>query len=94
MKGISLKKLSVLRYCLTLVRIWWKLAVILLAPLVYSPLLIVSGSKPAKAAYGILIIGTYWVADVAPLAATALLPVFIFPILKASSQTLLFVLLP
>ncbi|KAI6654584.1 Solute carrier family 13 member 3 [Oopsacas minuta] len=77
-----MNKRSVLRYILTLTRIWWKSAVILLAPLVYSPLLIVSGSNPAKAAYGILIIGTYWVGDVAPLAATALLPVFIFPILN------------
>ena len=72
----------ILKSCLTLTRIWWKLVIILLVPLLYSPLLFVSGSDPAKAIYGIFIIGTYWVANVAPLAATALLPVFIFPLLK------------
>lgn len=80
----SRKAVKVLLSVFTQIRIWWKLLVILLVPFIYSPLLIVSNTVPAKAAYGILIIATYWVTDVAPIAATALLPIFIFPVLKVS----------
>ncbi len=37
--------------------------------------------QESKAAYGILIMIVYWVTEVTPLAVTATLPLFIFPIL-------------
>jgi len=61
---------------------WKRFLIIFLTPLLLSPLPLSIGTKEAKTAYAILIMGTYWCTEVTDLAVTALLPLFLFPVLS------------
>ncbi|XP_037090968.1 solute carrier family 13 member 2-like [Pollicipes pollicipes] len=61
------------------VLLFWRAWVLVLVPLVLSPLPLVSGTKAAWCGYGILIIAFYWMTEAMPMAATALLPTVLFP---------------
>ncbi|XP_061775175.1 solute carrier family 13 member 2-like [Nerophis ophidion] len=56
--------------------------VIVLAPLLLLPLPLVIPSSEAKCGYVIILMALYWCTECIPLAATALLPVILFPMMK------------
>ncbi|XP_076107288.1 Na(+)/citrate cotransporter-like isoform X1 [Mytilus galloprovincialis] len=60
---------------------WKNFLIVFLVPLILLPIVTTIDTKPARCAYGVLVIGTYWVLEVMPLAATSLLPVVLFPML-------------
>lgn len=59
----------------------WRYSVVAGAPVVFSPLLFLIGTKPAKAGYVVCLMAVYWVTEACPIAATALLPIALFPLL-------------
>ncbi|XP_065054256.1 Na(+)/citrate cotransporter-like [Rhopilema esculentum] len=61
---------------------WKRFMIIFLTPLILSPLPLVVQTKEARTGYAILIMGTYWCTEVTDLAVTALLPLFLFPVLS------------
>ena len=61
---------------------FWRVFVIILAPLVLVPILVQIGSPEAKCGFVILLMATYWVTEVLPLPVTALLPVVLLPLFK------------
>ncbi|XP_002733304.1 Na(+)/citrate cotransporter-like [Saccoglossus kowalevskii] len=70
--------------CREVLSISWRFRstlILVLTPLLLSPLLIYVDDTAAKCAYAILIMAVYWVTEVLPLAVTALLPMVLFPIL-------------
>uniref|UniRef100_A0A914WKT5 Uncharacterized protein n=1 Tax=Plectus sambesii TaxID=2011161 RepID=A0A914WKT5_9BILA len=54
--------------------------ILLLTPLLALPVLCISGPE-SKCAYCVIVMAVYWMCEVMPLAVTAMLPVFMFPIL-------------
>ncbi|XP_063396202.1 Na(+)/citrate cotransporter-like isoform X2 [Mytilus trossulus] len=60
---------------------WKNFLIVFLVPLILLPIVTKIDTKPARCAYGVLVIGIYWVLEVMPLAATSLLPVVLFPML-------------
>eukprot|EP00794_Sanderia_malayensis_P014378 gene14378-15876_t len=61
---------------------WKRFLIIFLTPIILSPLPLIVQGKEARTGYAILIMGTYWCTEVTNLAVTALLPLFLFPILS------------
>ncbi|KAK3581969.1 hypothetical protein CHS0354_023442 [Potamilus streckersoni] len=60
----------------------WKAPIIvILLPLLLLPLPLVLASKVSKGAYVVLIMGTFWVLEVMPIAVTSLIPIILFPLL-------------
>ena len=55
--------------------------ILVLTPLIFAPIPLGIGTPPAKAAYGVAVMATYWITEVTPLAVTSLLPLVIFPML-------------
>ncbi|KAL4223442.1 hypothetical protein ACF0H5_016913 [Mactra antiquata] len=53
--------------------------IVVLTPLLLSPLLIVEDSPEAECAYCVIIMAVFWITEAIPIAATALIPVFLFP---------------
>ncbi|RCN36766.1 hypothetical protein ANCCAN_17363 [Ancylostoma caninum] len=53
------------------------------APILFSPLLYFG--MPFKCIYCILLISSFWIAEVVPIGIISLLPVFLFPVLGISS---------
>ncbi|XP_063607725.1 Na(+)/citrate cotransporter-like isoform X2 [Penaeus indicus] len=64
---------------------WWRPMVAVLTPLVLSVIPALTGSSEARCGYVILIMAVYWITEAVPLAATALVPVFAFPLLGVLS---------
>lgn len=61
---------------------WKNFIIVFMLPILLLPILLKFGdSKAARCLYGVLIIGTFWVLEVMPLAVTSLLPVVLFPLL-------------
>ncbi|XP_061734114.1 Na(+)/citrate cotransporter [Nerophis ophidion] len=54
--------------------------ILFLAPLLFLPLPLVVGTSEAQCAYVIILMAVYWCTEVLPLAITALLPAFLFPL--------------
>lgn len=68
----------ILRDCV----VYRKTLILILAPLFFLPLIIGSYvSRETKCAYVVLLMTTYWISECMPLAVTAFLPIFCFPIL-------------
>ena len=55
--------------------------VVILTPLVLLPLPLLVSGKEALCGYALLLLATYWCTEAIPIAATALIPVFLFPML-------------
>ncbi|XP_069980540.1 Na(+)/citrate cotransporter [Penaeus vannamei] len=60
---------------------YWRAWVTFLAPLALLPLPVVSATSEARCGYVILVMAVYWMTEAIPLAVTALIPVFAFPLL-------------
>ncbi|XP_019854709.1 PREDICTED: solute carrier family 13 member 5-like [Amphimedon queenslandica] len=61
---------------------WWRTAVIVVTPILFCPIPFAFDlSSEACAFYTIAIIAVYWITEAIPLAATSLLPLFLFPAL-------------
>ncbi|XP_069169486.1 Na(+)/citrate cotransporter isoform X2 [Procambarus clarkii] len=69
----------------SLVLEWWRPIVVILTPLILSFLLILAPSPEARCAYVIMVMAVYWMTEALPLAVTALVPVFAFPLLGVLS---------
>ncbi|XP_068203451.1 Na(+)/citrate cotransporter-like isoform X2 [Palaemon carinicauda] len=59
----------------------WRSIALVTTPLIFSPVIIIGQTAEFRCAYVILIMATYWIAEILPLAVTSLIPVFAFPIL-------------
>uniref|UniRef100_A0A158PBA3 CitMHS domain-containing protein n=1 Tax=Angiostrongylus cantonensis TaxID=6313 RepID=A0A158PBA3_ANGCA len=58
----------------------WKMAlVLLLTPLIFSPL-VISEKKELRCAFCVCLMGVYWMTETLPLAITAVIPVVLFPL--------------
>ncbi|XP_075541981.1 Na(+)/citrate cotransporter-like isoform X1 [Dermacentor variabilis] len=57
----------------------WRLVYIICVPLIFLPVAVCIGGKAGWCAYILLWMAFYWSAEVVPLAATSLMPVFLFP---------------
>ncbi|XP_042875469.1 solute carrier family 13 member 5-like isoform X2 [Penaeus japonicus] len=66
---------------------WWRPLVAVLTPLVLCVIPALTGSSEARCGYVILIMAVYWITEAVPLAATALVPVFAFPLLGILSTS-------
>ncbi|XP_037784344.1 solute carrier family 13 member 5-like isoform X2 [Penaeus monodon] len=66
---------------------WWRPMVAVLTPLLLSVIPALTGSSEARCGYVILIMAVYWITEAVPLAATALVPVFAFPLLGVLSTS-------
>ncbi|ELT93587.1 hypothetical protein CAPTEDRAFT_180677 [Capitella teleta] len=55
--------------------------IVLITPLLLLPLPFTIPGPEAKCGYALLLLATYWCTEAIPIAATALMPVFLFPIL-------------
>ncbi|KAL3857615.1 hypothetical protein ACJMK2_012263 [Sinanodonta woodiana] len=64
--------------CRSLLR-WKNPLIVVLLPLLLLPL--VGESKVSKGAYAVILMGTFWVLEVMPIAVTSLIPIFLFPLL-------------
>ncbi|XP_066951628.1 Na(+)/citrate cotransporter-like isoform X4 [Macrobrachium rosenbergii] len=60
---------------------YWRSLVLVVLPLLLLPLPVVSATSAARCGYVILIMAAYWMTEALPLAITALIPVFAFPLL-------------
>ncbi|XP_064082049.1 Na(+)/citrate cotransporter-like isoform X3 [Macrobrachium nipponense] len=60
---------------------YWRSLVLVVLPLLLLPLPVVSATSAARCGYVILIMAAYWMTEALPLAVTALIPVFAFPLL-------------
>ena len=58
-----------------------KSTLILLIPILLLPLPIILHNRIASTAYAVIIIASFWVLELVPLAVTSLLPIFLFPVL-------------
>ncbi|KAI0242774.1 Solute carrier family 13 member 5 [Lamellibrachia satsuma] len=68
-------------YQLKVLRVSWRTVVFVATPLLLLPIPLANSSSEAKAAYGVLVMAVYWMTESIPLPATALMPMFIFPML-------------
>ncbi|KAK8378288.1 hypothetical protein O3P69_011052 [Scylla paramamosain] len=64
---------------------FWKSYVLILTPLVLLPLPILSTGMEARCGYVIMLMAVYWMTEAVPVAVTALIPVFAFPLLGIMS---------
>ncbi|KAL4223844.1 hypothetical protein ACF0H5_017309 [Mactra antiquata] len=70
-----------LRHCLRQIIEWKNLLIVVLLPIALLPLPVIAQTSVAKCAYAVIIIGTFWVLEVMPIAVTSLIPIFLFPLL-------------
>lgn len=62
-------------------RTYRRLLILVLTPILLSPLVIAVDTQEMRCGYGIAIMAVFWVTEVTPLAVTSLLPLIIFPFL-------------
>ncbi|XP_064082052.1 Na(+)/citrate cotransporter-like isoform X5 [Macrobrachium nipponense] len=63
------------------VRPFWRTIWVVLTPILLSPIPLAMNHAAARCGYVILIMAAYWMTEALPLAVTALIPVFAFPLL-------------
>ncbi|CAJ0600104.1 unnamed protein product [Cylicocyclus nassatus] len=85
MKGQTSVKGSMhwMKYLLRDIKTYFKTIWIFVAPMLLLPLALLTG-REGRCAYCIFLISCYWVAEVVPLAVTALLPVVLMPALSVA----------
>lgn len=59
----------------------WKLAVLVLTPIFFLPLVLYVDTKESRCAYVVCLMSAFWMTNAVPLPVTALLPVVLFPLL-------------
>lgn len=59
----------------------WKLAVLVLIPIFFLPLVLYVDTKESRCAYVVCLMSAFWMTNAVPLPVTALLPVVLFPLL-------------
>ncbi|XP_045621415.2 LOW QUALITY PROTEIN: Na(+)/citrate cotransporter [Procambarus clarkii] len=64
---------------------YWKSLVVLLVPILLLPFPLIYHTDAARCGYVIVIMAVYWMTEALPLAITALIPVFAFPLLGVIS---------
>lgn len=64
---------------------FWRSWIVLLTPVLLSPLIFVIGSMEARMAFLLLLMAVLWVTEATPLPVTALLPVILLPVLGIMS---------
>ena len=70
------------------VLVFWKTIAIIVIPLALLPLLLFDTSDDKyKVAYVAIIMASFWILELLPLAVTALLPVALFPIMGVMSTS-------
>ncbi|KFD71121.1 hypothetical protein M514_02699 [Trichuris suis] len=60
--------------------------IIIMSPLILMPLLFYPGTSESKCLFVVLLMAIYWLFEVMPLAVTAMMPVFLYPILGILSS--------
>ncbi|KAL7646871.1 UNVERIFIED_CONTAM: hypothetical protein RMT77_002128 [Armadillidium vulgare] len=60
---------------------FWRSLIIIIVPLICSPLLFTIGTLEARCGYVILVMAVFWMTEAVPMAMTSLIPVFGFPLL-------------
>ncbi|CAF4352476.1 unnamed protein product [Rotaria socialis] len=63
-----------------LIKQWWRLLIIFLAPIILLPLPLIVQSDQARCAYIVLVLTVYWVSEAIPYAVTSILPLSFFPL--------------
>ncbi|XP_068206709.1 Na(+)/citrate cotransporter-like [Palaemon carinicauda] len=66
--------------CLRCVTYYWQYLLLFITPFALLPVAIIGHTVEFRCAYVILVMATYWVTEAIPLAVTALIPVFAFPL--------------
>ncbi|KAL7645309.1 UNVERIFIED_CONTAM: hypothetical protein RMT77_003695 [Armadillidium vulgare] len=66
---------------------YWKLYALIFAPFIFAFLFCFSTSKETRCGYVILVMVLYWVTEAIPMAVTALIPIFAFPLLGVMSSS-------
>lgn len=61
--------------------VYWKSFAVVILPLAFLPLPLIVATSEARCGYMILLMGSYWVLDLMPLAITSILPVVMCPFL-------------
>ncbi|KAH9525648.1 hypothetical protein Btru_001953 [Bulinus truncatus] len=59
---------------------WRTVMILLLTPIIISPIITTSQSQESKCAFVVLLMAVYWITETLPMGVTALLPVFLFPL--------------
>ena len=67
------------------VLVFWKTIVIFILPMALLPLPLLGDDDKLKVTYVTIIMASFWVLEVLPLAVTALLPVVLFPLMGIMS---------
>lgn len=63
------------------------LLIVVLTPILLSPILAALGGQEASCAYVVMIMAVFWVTEALPISVTALLPVFMFPLVGVLSAS-------
>ncbi|XP_077441538.1 Na(+)/dicarboxylate cotransporter 3 isoform X1 [Vanacampus margaritifer] len=63
-----------------------KVLVLLITPLLFSPLLVILPEKEGRCLYVVVLMATFWCSEALPLAVTAMLPICLFPTLGIISS--------
>ncbi|KAL8619128.1 hypothetical protein ACOMHN_019400 [Nucella lapillus] len=71
--------------CWGFVKAYRGLLIIFLTPLLLLPLPLIINTPQGKAAFVLILMAVYWVTEVVPIAVTALMPVFVFPMMGIAS---------
>ena len=69
------------------VLVFWKTIVIFILPMALLPLPLLGDDDKLKVTYVTIIMASFWVLEVLPLAVTALLPVVLFPLMGIMSTS-------
>ncbi|KAL7645307.1 UNVERIFIED_CONTAM: hypothetical protein RMT77_003693 [Armadillidium vulgare] len=66
---------------------YWRLYTLIFTPLIFSSIFAFSTEKEARCGYVIIIMACYWMSEAIPMAVTALIPAFAFPLFGVISSS-------
>lgn len=70
--------------CCAFLRKWRRLLIIILTPLFLLPLPLIINTKEGRTAFVLFLMAVYWVTEAVPIAMTAMVPMFLFPLMSVS----------